>query len=162
MKRLYENLDAKKFRSVSALLLLLCDFMILFFLYKKFTDKNMFERMLSLTFKINPQLNSTDLTPALSSQLYQLLTNSLLTALCVVLLYHIFIYYMWLKEKKFAANYIALYVWIAAPATLISALLGIKESFLQSLLFLLWSVLFFFVAFGLSQFPLRVKKSVAK
>ncbi len=126
MKRLYENLDAKKFRSASALLLLLCDFMILFFLYKKFTDKNMFERMLSLTFKINPQLNSTDLTPALSSQLYQLLTNSLLTALCVVLLYHIFIYYMWLKEKKFAANYIALYVWIAAPATFISALLGIK------------------------------------
>lgn len=162
MKRLYENLDAKKFRSASALLLLLCDFMILFFLYKKFTDKNMFERMLSLTFKINPQLNSTDLTPALSSQLYQLLTNSLLTALCVVLLYHIFIYYMWLKEKKFAANYIALYVWIAAPATFISALLGIKESFLQSLLFLLWSILFFFVAFGLSQFPLRVKKSAAK
>jgi hypothetical protein len=162
MNKVYANLDAKKFRTLSTALLLLCDFMILGFLYKKFTDKDMFNRLLGLTAKINPQINSSDLTPALSSQLYELMTNFLLTALCVVLLYHLFIYFFWVKEKKFAANYIALYVWIAAPSTLIGALMGLTDNFFQSLLFLIWAALFFFVAFGLSQFPIRAKKIEVK
>jgi predicted membrane protein len=162
MKRIYDNLNPKKFRFLSTVLLILCDFMILGFLYRKFTNKEMFERILGLTFKINPQLNSRDLTPALSAQLYELLTNSLLSSLCLVLLYHFFIYIMWSKEKKFAANYIALYVWIAAPGTMIGALMGFTDNFLQSLLFLIWSGIFFFVAFGLSQFPIKIKKIGAK
>ncbi len=162
MKRIYQNLEAKKFRIISSVVLILCDLMIFFYLYKKFADKSMFDRILSLSFKINPQLNASDFTPALSSQLYELMTNFLLSALCVAFIYHLFVYFMWIKEKKFAAHYIALYVWIAAPATFLSGILGLKDNFQQSLIFLFWSALFFFVALGLGQFPIRHKKISAK
>ena len=152
MDKIYSSFNLASFKRAASVAWILGDFIIIIYIYLLFTNPELVTQYKEALLQVK-NINPNDLSENFEMQFLNLFTNTLLTLLSVVFIYHLIINYLWHQKKAFARGYIKLYVWVAGPLCTLSGLLNLKSAFFEALFFLFAGALFLFVAFGLSQFP---------
>lgn len=153
MDKIFSNLDQKKFKQISIVLLILCDVLICTYLYQKIAlDRQVFNASVEIILKAQPGAEQ-QLPADFRDQLYTLMINALLTLLTLYMLYHFFVYYLWHVDKKTAGKYIKMVSWVGGPLACFFGLANLIRSPLHALMAIVAGVFYLFVAFGLSYYP---------
>ncbi len=152
MDKIYAQFNLESFKKAAIGALLFGDIAIFAYIYVKFSNKENFENIMSVVLKSMPETGG-QLPSDFSAQLYTLMMNSLITLIILVMIYHVFVYYLWSKKNKgLSRGYVTVYAWTAGPLCALSGLIELPKSPLNGLLFLAIGAAYLFVAIGLSQF----------
>ena len=147
MKKYFEAMGLKKFRQNSTFLFIAADVWILGYLYKKFTNKETMDTLITIAAR-QQQLDKTHM-----EQLYLLLTQSLILMLGLVAIVHLINYALYNKNKKVAFAYLNFYAWSAGITCPFWGLSLLSSSAISGIIFILVGGAFIFNALGLRHFP---------
>ncbi len=158
-KELYRRLDAKQFTLLAILICTLGDLSIGAMIYFKFTDANMLNEQFGLANQLLAQQGLTvqDLPSNFQQELMQLMQKTTITALIILYLMHSFVYFQFYRNKLTAYYYVKMMAWLGPIFCL---MIGYSNATTNSLYFYFYlqAILYFFIARGMGQFPLPVKK----
>jgi len=158
MRQLYSKLTTKSYKLISTTCLLIADISIYIYLYLKFTNKEVFHKIMEIAMKSYPSAQG-QVGPDFERQIYQLMVNTLLTMLALVFCYHSFVYLLWNKGKKFGHSYLVLYTIIAGPGSILVGLATLSGNILSGLFWLVVGALYTFVLLGLNHFREIIKET---
>jgi hypothetical protein len=162
LKNSYLKLGEEKFRWAAVISCLWGDIAISKYLYDKFTDKAAFDRNYDqsriILDKVYAQ-QGIQLPEDFKHQVFQLMINSLMFSLSLFLLFHVFNYTFYIFKKRFAHIYLTFLTWVGVIGALGMAYSSMSSNPGWATLFMLQSILFFLVAFGLRIFPTLSKKA---
>lgn len=158
MKSLYRHLNAKHFLLLSFVICALGDLAFGGALYLRYGNYQYFVEQFQLTMKIMQQgdVPLTNLPPNFVEELFQVIRRTLITVLAVAYAIHAFVYWAYLKKKRWAIVYVKMLCWFGPVLCLLFAWgnLGFHWSygyFYFQLLAYLWA------AIGYRYFDLSLK-----
>jgi hypothetical protein len=149
MKKALEEMGLKKFRQVSTFLFILADVWILSYIYKKFTSKETMDRLIEIAAK-QQQIDKVHM-----EQLYQLLTQSLILMLALVLVVHLITYILYIKNKKFTFAYLNLYAWTAMIGCPLWGLSVLADNIFSGFVFIMLGGILVINVLGLRMYPFQ-------
>jgi hypothetical protein len=157
MKKIYSKLGEKNFRLLAAFFCLIGDLMLSKYLYDKFTDKPRFDEAFTRVMPILQRAfkqQGLEVPIGFQLEVFTILVNTLLTCLGLFLLFHLFNYTFFIFRKKFAQYYVVFLSWSGTVGALYMGLSSLFKLPFWGTLFVLQAILFFFVAYGIRQFPI--------
>src|SRR5690606_17989755 len=114
LKQFYAQLPKKSFLTVATVVLILCDVLILGYLYFKFSNEAFFQRTLGMSMELNG-LSPAHMDPELVSSLQIMFHKTLVIMLSLAAFYHVINYVCWWNDKKFATTYVKFLTTIGGP-----------------------------------------------
>lgn len=164
MKQLYANLSANKFKALTIACCASGDVAIATYLYFKFAVYENFIGPMREAFELAAKANPTSpiqLSPALETELFQLIRLTVLATLALVFLVHGLIYLGFWFQKSFCYYYIKMMSWLGSIFCLFLWLPALGSGDWPMLYFFIQMLLFVFVAVGLQSFSLEDLKREA-
>lgn len=165
MKELYANLGPNKFKALSIVCCASGDAAIAIYLYFKFAVYENFVGPMREAFAIASRANpnaAVQLSPALESELFQLIQLTVLASIALVFFIHSLMYLGFWFHKSFCYYYVKMMSWLGPIFCLLLWLPALSTGNWPMLYFIIQMFLFLFVAFGLKYFPLADLKEEAK
>ena len=156
MKDFYEKLNLKQFQFLVIIIALLADIIILSYCYRLGTDFSFFNKILEEN-KLALSAEGVELTSNVLQTLFEFWKKSLIMVLGFIALYHLLIYFLWSKRKRYARAYIALYAWFSGPLCILGGPWLLSSQILWGGLIFLCGLGFIFIALGLKHFPFPPK-----
>lgn len=149
LKQFYAQLPKKSFLTVATVLLILCDVLILGYLYYKFSNEAFFQQSLGMSMKLNG-INPAHMDPELVINLHQMFHKTLIIMLSLAAFYHVINYICWWKEKKFAIAYVKFLTTIGGPLIVVWGLAILSGGSNLGLLFLIMGAAIFSLKLGMN------------
>ncbi len=145
MKNHFVGLNPKLFKTLTIFYGILGDILICFYIWNKFSDKDLFFKVMSSIFPL--ELNAFD--DQFRDQLYQLNIQNLKALLGLYLFLHAVVYVCHILDRKFTKTYLKFFSWVAAPCCLSFGLVSLFErsGFLNGLFFV-QGLLYLYIALG--------------
>lgn len=165
MKDIYANLSPNKFKAFSIACCASGDIAIATYLYFKFAVYENFIGPMREAFALAAQANPNypmQLSPALESELFQLIQLTVIATIALVFVIHSFIYLGFWFHKSFCYYYIKMMAWLGPIFCLLLWLPALSTGDWPMLYFFIQMFLFLFVALGLKYFPLKDLKEETK
>lgn len=149
LKQFYAQLPKKSFLTVATVILILCDVLILGYLYFKFSDEAFFQYSLGMSMELNG-INPANMDPELVTNLHLMFHKTLVIMLSLAAFYHVINYVCWWREKKFALAYIKFLTTIGGPLIILWGFAILSGGSNIGLLFLIMGAAVFSLKLGVS------------
>ena len=158
MEIFYSKISKKKFKIFTFLFCFLGDLLISSYLYSKFNNFALYEKMLTEALKIKGlDTDLSTLPPNFIHDQFQFIINSLIALLGFVILLHLIFYIFNYVDRKFAQVYITVLIWVGAPSSFFIGITRISSETIPAIGFIVQSFLYLFIILGVIYFS---KKSV--
>lgn len=118
LRQFYAQTSKKSFLTMATIVLLLCDALVISYIYIKFNNYDFFQKTLGTALAING-LSFEYAGPEFVASMFQLFHRTLVISLGLAALYHFINYYCWWKGMKFAATYIKILTSVGGPLMII-------------------------------------------
>lgn len=149
MKKIFKDMGIRKFRQSSTFLFIICDIWILGYFYKKFTNKNVMNKLIEVAASRQGQaLDKTHM-----QDFYTLLTQSLTLMLVLVAIVHLVTLAMYNKNKLSAFRYLGIYAWSGSLGCLFLGASLFNVTPTAALIFIAVAGCFLFNALGMRYYP---------
>lgn len=152
MKSIYQKIDKPKFKWMAILVCFLGDLYMSLSSYLAIKDYESYNKLIENAIKQQVQLKDI-LSPEINLFIYESLVTAVSTLAVFIILFHLFVYYLFYKEKRSAEVYLTVVSWVAA----MSLLLMVTSQFLSwfTPLNLVFIVGYLFVANGIGIFKVK-------
>lgn len=151
MKAHLKIIGEKKFMLFAVLGCILGDLWLAYYLYQKFADRTIFQKMLDVVMA-QPQNQGLILDQQTTDGIYAIMLNTLLFFLAVMIFIHLINYFFFSKKKSFAFRYLTLLTWIGSPGCILLGLGQISMP-MVGITFIIQGLIYGYVAMGLWHYP---------
>jgi uncharacterized membrane protein len=157
MENLLDNMGEKKFRSISAILCFIGDFLVAWFIYYILTAQQMCSQIVG-SFLQQRGFSVSEIETDMIRHLEMNCLNSGTMLITLFLFVHLIVYILHALDKKFATRYVKVTIWITLPT---SAWFIYESWFIHkgfALAFIISTPLYYFCYRGIKKFKLGVKQ----
>ncbi|MBL6991327.1 MAG: hypothetical protein ISR65_16200 [Bacteriovoracaceae bacterium] len=149
MKQQYHKIPDKTFKMLTILFCFIGDMVLCSYLYFRYTDYNLYEMTMEEVVKVQAEMGLAQVPPEFQRELFEVLTQTLITVLSFIILFHIMIYTAHAFNKRFARTYLAVITWPASILFFLFGALVVLGAPGIGISFITQSLLYLFVALGL-------------
>ncbi len=151
LTNLYQHLNEKKFKILTISSAFLADITAVLYVYLLLLNEDRFNSTFAVSKKIiesaNPKLKGM-IDKNFIQELWGVLLMTTLTMLAIYIVFHIIIYFLYFKGKKFARGYLVFYAWCVGVFYTLYGLMNLSNA---NVLIAIPGLLMLYVALGFNQ-----------